>query len=329
MNLEERNATFVSTMREKYVIGIDGGGTKSAAILADSSANVLAEVTRGPSNFQIIGVDQAAEVLFSCAEECCRRAGRSLADVDGFVAGLTGAGRVADQERMKGALEARFRQLGPIPAGLMIESDARIALEGAFRGAGGIILIAGTGSIALGKTPEGRTFRVGGWGRILGDEGSGYAIGAQGLNCVTRELDHRGKKTLLTKLVSERFGLKDQETIIREIYRNNFEVPSVAPLVIQAAGEHDQESERILNRAAFELTEYVRALTFELEQATRGPRQKIPLSFIGSLLTEESIFPNIVKHKIEFSIPQISVVKPQASPAYGAVLMARKLAGVQ
>ena len=163
--------------------------------------------------------------------------------------------------------------------------------------------------------------------RILGDEGSGYFIGLQGLNSVTRELDKRGKKTLLTRLVAEEFGLDTQEAIIREVYRNNFDIASVAPVVIKAAEQHDQESERILNKAAFELTEHVRALTFELEQATRGPRQKIHLSFVGSILLQDSVFPKIVKHKIEFSIPQIAVVKPLASPAHGALLIARTLLG--
>lgn len=328
LNLQFRNAILNHLMKQKFVVGIDGGGTKTTAMVADTSGNVLAEDTKGPSNFQIIGIDQATDVLFSCVEECCKEAGATLPEVAALVAGLTGAGRPSDQERVKSALAARFKGSKlPLPS-LIIESDARIALEGAFKGAGGIILIAGTGSIALGKIPEGKTLRVGGWGRILGDEGSGYAIGLQGLNCVTRELDGRGRKTFLTGLLADQFGLRDQEAIIREVYRNNFDIASLAPLIIKAAEQHDQESERILNRAAFELTEHVRALTFALEQATRGPRQKIPLSFVGSLLTQESIFMRIVKHKIEFSIPQITVVKPQAPPVYGAVLMACTLKGV-
>ncbi len=312
-------------MKPVCVIGFDGGGTKTAAILADQKGNVLAEATGGPSNFQIIGVEQASDQLHSLLTQCCEKAKKSPAEVKSVVAGLTGAGRPGDQQRMREAFSDRVRGAGVSPDHVAIESDARVALEGSFKGGPGIILIAGTGSIAFGKTKEGEVFRVGGWGRIVGDEGSGYAIGRDALNLVTKHIDGRGKETLLTKLAADRFGLKDQEAIVNAVYRNNFDVASVAPLVIEAAGQHDTESERILNHAAFELTEHVRTLTFKLEGATREPRQKIPLSFIGSLLAEGTLLSRIAKHKIEFSIPQITVIKPQAPPAYGAVLMALRL----
>lgn len=312
-------------MKQVCVVGFDGGGTKTAAILADRAGTVLAEASAGPSNFQIIGVEQAAQTLVSLLKHCLTQSGRSGSDLAAVVAGLTGAGRAADQQRMREALLGHLRKEGLPSERVSVESDARIALEGAFKGSSGIILIAGTGSIAFGKTAEGEIFRVGGWGRVLGDEGSGYAIGRDALNLVTRNLDGRGKATLLTKLVAERFGLKDQESIIQAVYRANFDIASVAPLVIEAADQHDTESERLLNRAAFELTEHVRTLTFILEGATRAARQKIPLSFVGSLLDNPTTLSKIVKHKIEFSIPQITVIRPQASPAFGAVLMALRL----
>jgi N-acetylglucosamine kinase-like BadF-type ATPase len=312
-------------MKPTCVIGFDGGGTKTAAILADRKGTILAEAAGGPANFQIIGVEKAAEVLYSLLLECCEKAGRPSSEVSSAVAGLTGAGRSVDQERMKQSFSEYVRTKGIAPDYVAIESDARIALEGAFKGLAGIILIAGTGSIAYGKTQEGDIFRVGGWGRIVGDEGGGYAIGREALNLVSKHIDGRGKETILTKLMAEQLGLKDQETIIKAVYRDNIDVASIAPLVIKAAGQHDTESERILNRAAFELTEHIRTLTFKLEGATKALRQKIPLSFVGSLLTEQTLLSKIVKHKIEFSIPQIKVVKAQASPAFGAVLMALHL----
>ncbi len=307
------------------VIGIDGGGTKTTAILADGRGSILAEETGGPSNFQIVGVDNAAATLFSLVTNVCQKAGRTISEVHAVVAGLTGAGREPDQERMRSALEDHARKFGAQFTRVRIESDARVALEGAFEGASGIILIAGTGSIAFGKTQDREILRTGGWGRLIGDEGSGYVIGREGLAVVSKELDGRGRKTLLTKLVAEQFGLSNQERIIEQVYKDNFDIASIAPLVIRAATDHDLECERILNRAAFELSELVRGLTLRMEHATRGPRQKIPLSFIGSLLINESVFSKIVKHKIEFSLPQIVVRKPQGSPASGAVLMALTL----
>lgn len=312
-------------MKQTCVAGVDGGGTKTTAIIADRKGNILAEETDGPSNFQIIGVDKSAETILSLIKRCSEKAEKPAGDVRTVVAGLTGAGRPGDQRRMRDALSECAGKQGISFEQIAVHSDARIALEGAFKGLAGIILIAGTGSIAFGKTIEEDVLRVGGWGRIIGDEGSGYSIGRDALNVVAKTLDGRGKDTLLTELVLSKFGLKDQESIIHAVYSDNFDVASVAPLVVEAASRKDRESERILNRAAFELTEHVRTLTFKLEEATRAPRHKIPLCFLGGLLAEATIFTKIVKHKIEFSIPQVTVVRAQATPAYGAVLIALKM----
>jgi N-acetylglucosamine kinase-like BadF-type ATPase len=307
--------------KQQFVIGLDGGGTKTAAVLADIHGNVLAEETGGPSNFQIIGIEKAAETILGLIERCCKQHGCSSDDVAGVTVGLTGAGRPGDQRRMWegliGAAERRNVSLNMV----VVESDARIALEGAFKGKVGIILIAGTGSIAFGKDMEGNVHRAGGWGRTLGDEGSGYKIGRDGLNAVTRHLDERLKETLLTKLVARDFGLSSQEKIITAVYRENFDVASIAPLVIEAAEQKDPEAARILNRATFELSEHVRALLLKIERVSRA-RHKIPLAFIGSVITSESVLTKILRHKITFSLPQISIVQPAASPAYGAVLLA-------
>ncbi|MEX1275692.1 MAG: BadF/BadG/BcrA/BcrD ATPase family protein [Bacteroidota bacterium] len=307
--------------KQQFVIGLDGGGTKTAAVLADINGNVLAEETGGPSNFQIIGVEKAAETILGLIERCCKQHGCSSGDVASVTVGLTGAGRPGDQRRMWegliGAAERRNVSLNTV----VIESDARIALEGAFKGKVGIILIAGTGSIAFGKDMEGNVHRAGGWGRTLGDEGSGYKIGRDGLNAVTRHLDERLKETLLTKLVARDFGLSSQEKIITAVYRENFDVASIAPLVIEAAEQKDPEAARILNRATFELSEHVRALLLKIERVSRA-RRKVPLAFIGSVITSESVLTKILRHKITFSLPQISIVQPAASPAYGAVLLA-------
>ena len=307
---------------KQFVVGLDGGGTKTEAVLVDPSGTLLSTKTGGPSNFQILGVEKAAAVILDLVQECATAAGCEPKDITAVVAGLTGAGRESDKSRMLAGLRDEMKKRGLAFDRLIVESDARIALEGAFRGKAGIILIGGTGSIAFGKAHDGTIFRVGGWGRILGDEGSGYAIGREGLNAVTKQLDGRIRSTILTKLLAQKFKLETQEQIISAVYKEQFDVASVAPLVIQAATEHDIECERILNKATFELTEHVRALLLKIEGAARGrARQKIPLAFIGGLLSSDTVLRRIVKHKITFSLPQISVVEPQSSPARGAVLL--------
>ncbi len=308
--------------KKQYVIGIDGGGTKTAALLADMNGAVLAEATGGPSNFQMIGVDKAAEVLLGLVVDCLRKVQGEFEDIACVVAGLTGAGRQTDKDRMREGLRFYADQNGRKLGLTIIESDARIALEGAFAGKPGIILIAGTGSIAFAKDVEGVIHRVGGWGRTLGDEGSGYAIGRNGLNAVTNDLDGRGRHTKLTTLVAERFGLVNQERIIAAVYRENFDIASIAPLVLEAASKRDPVCVSLVRAAAVELSAHVRAMIPRVNSLRRKKNQKIPLSLIGSLAGGNNLLSKTLRRQISATLKQIAVISPKSSPPYGAVLMA-------
>ncbi|MBI4430035.1 MAG: hypothetical protein HY562_13055 [Ignavibacteriales bacterium] len=308
--------------KNRYVIGMDGGGTKTAAMLADMNGAVRMEVVGGPSNFQMIGVERASDTLYGLIESCCTKAGVACEEVVAIVAGLTGAGRQSDKDRMREGFRAFAGQKGSDLESIIIESDARIALEGAFRGRPGIVLIAGTGSIAFAKDTQGTIHRVGGWGRMLGDEGSGYAIGRDGLNAVTKHLDGRGKPTLLTSLVAEKFGFTPQERIIAAVYRENFDIASVAPLVLETASKRDSLCVRIIDNAAEELYKHARALTSQLKSLANKKGQRIPLTFIGSLAGGENMLSKLLKGRISAKLKRVKIVRPEASPAYGAVLMA-------
>jgi N-acetylglucosamine kinase-like BadF-type ATPase len=306
----------------RYVIGMDGGGTKTAAIIATLDGTIVAEHVAGPSNFQIIGVEIAAQTIFSLIRECCRTANCAPSQVKAVTLGLTGAGRAADQKRMADGLKKYSLTQGVKLNTVTVESDARIALEGAFKGEPGIILIAGTGSIAFGKDAKGVVHRVGGWGRILGDEGSGFFIGRAGLAAVTRFIDGRGNKTMLTKLVAEKFQLRDQTEIITAVYKNNFDVAAVAPLVLDAAAKNDQVSLLIIEQAAAELTEHIRALAAAVHPASRRKvKAKIPVSFIGGLIANETLLLQMLKEQLRAELPHIQIAEPLSPPAFGAVVM--------
>jgi N-acetylglucosamine kinase-like BadF-type ATPase len=311
--------------KKQFVIGMDGGATKTAAMLSDLNGNVLAEDTGGPSNPQVVGFEKVGEVIVGLVAELSGRAGCKTNDVVSLVAGLAGAGREGDKEQVKAAIANEARKRKVVMGHVGIETDGRIALEGAFKGKPGIIIIAGTGSFALAKDHKGATHRAGGWGRVLGDEGSGYTIGRDGLNAVTKHLDGRGKPTKLTELIDSRFGLSNHEKIIGAIYRSNFDVATVAPLVIEAAEAKDAECQRILNKATFELFEHVRVLVNKIEES-KGARAKIPVAFIGSLISNENVYRKILTQKITFSMPQVSVIAPEAPPTYGAVLLSLRSA---
>ncbi|MFH0988947.1 MAG: BadF/BadG/BcrA/BcrD ATPase family protein [bacterium] len=310
----------------KYVIGMDGGGTKTIAALSDEHGTVLAAETLGPSNFQIIGVEKAAQVLVNLILRCAKQERCEIKDIRSVVAGLTGAGRDVDEERMRKGFLKELRKSGISLKNVAIESDARIALEGAFKGNPGIILIAGTGSIAFGKDGKGTIHRTGGWGRILGDEGSGYTLGREALNAVTKHLDGRGASTILTGMVSRKFKLSDQVSIIHAVYRDFFDIASIAPLVIKAAEQHDVIAARILNNAVSDLTEHVRALLTTV-QGKAGSASPVSLAFIGSVASTDNLLSTILFNCITTSFPQVSIIKPQTPPVYGAVLLAMQNLG--
>jgi N-acetylglucosamine kinase-like BadF-type ATPase len=315
-------------IEKQFVIGMDGGATKTAAQLSDLDGVVLAEETGGASNPQVVGPEKSADVIVNLIEKLCDKVDCQTSHVLAVVAGLAGAGREGDKVRVKAAVLAEAKKRRVAVSTVTIESDGRIALEGAFKGRPGIILIAGTGSFALAKDHKGGIHRAGGWGRVVGDEGSGFVIGRDGLNAVAKHIDGRGKATMLTKLVDEKLGLSNQEKIINGVYRENFDVATVAPLVIEAAEAKDVECGRILNKATFELAEHVRALVRKIEQSSHS-RSKISLAFIGSLLSHDNIYQKILTQKVTFSLPQVTVIAPEAPPAYGAILLSIRSAQEQ
>jgi len=306
-----------------YVIGIDGGGTKTLAIISDLKGNILAQHVSGPTNFQVVEFDRSARVLLSLIRECCDSVSASPKNIRATTIGLAGAGRPNDQKRMAMGLKKLLASKKIRLRKVRIESDARVALEGAFKGDAGIILIAGTGSIAFGKDEKGRVHRVGGWGRILGDEGSGYFIGRQALIAVCRELDGRSAATSLTSLLARKFRLRKPSDIITAVYGNSLDFSTLAPLVMEASQEGDAAATEIVQLSALALTEHVRALVLKFRSAeAKVVRKKIPLSFIGGLVANETPLRRALCRQIGMALPDIETIAPMAPPAYGAVVMA-------
>jgi N-acetylglucosamine kinase-like BadF-type ATPase len=304
---------------ERLVIGMDGGGTKTAAELCDASGKVMAASTGGPSNFQVIGVDSAARTIMDLVETCCHSVGCAPERLDSVVAGLTGAGRPGDRERMRQALMAEASRRGRPLRNVRIDSDARIALEGAMSGEPGVIVIAGTGSIVYGKDGAGCVHRSGGWGRVVGDEGSGYAIGRELFRAVAASIDDRSPRTILPRLLKESFGLGTQEAIITAIYRENFDVASVAPVVMEAARKRDAVARRILSAAARELVAVIAPVVAKIRGRSR---KAVPVAFIGSLLTSKNLYSTQVRTLLQRTIPGARVRAALAPPVRGAVLLA-------
>jgi N-acetylglucosamine kinase-like BadF-type ATPase len=304
-----------------YIIGIDGGGTKTIAILCAPDGAILAEAQGAPSNFQIIGIEPSAHTILSLVQTCCHSVGCSIAQIGSVVAGVAGAGRPSDQESLRNGIMDLAQEQKITFNNLTIESDARIALEGAFSGKPGVIVIAGTGSIVFGKDDRGKTYRAGGWGRFIGDEGSGYTIGQQALRAVARSFDDKTKKTTLKKLVADKYRLTSQEAIIHALYKENFDIASLVPTVIEAASKGDNAAKKILERAALELVEILGITIKKMNARVRNP-SKHSLALVGGLFSGEHYYSRKVIASIRKNIPLVSIRPAESSPVVGAALLA-------
>lgn len=302
-----------------YIIGIDGGGTKTHCILTSLDGTALNECYGGPSNFLIHGIEFVSANLDDLLASCTKKLNISLKDIEIVLLGTTGGGRRSDAERLESGFKDYLVQKNIQLKSFRVESDARIALEGAFSGKPGSILIAGTGSIMFGKDAKGNIHRVGGFGRYLGDEGSGYALGRKGLVAASKEFDGRGKATLISKLLREKYSIDSSESLITEVYKNNFDIASAAPLVIQAAERNDELAYKIIDDETDELVLHISTMRKKLNE-------KIMLAaFIGSIITNKNVYSDLLRKKIAEKLPNVVVKDAENSPAMGAVLMAKKI----
>ncbi|RPI06147.1 MAG: hypothetical protein EHM64_03985 [Ignavibacteriae bacterium] len=307
-----------------YVIGIEGGGTKTTAVLCALDGNILSEAQGGPSNFHIVGVDKTASTLLDLIQTCCHSVGCSDSQIGAVVAGLAGAGRMQNQQRIQEKLQEDARAQNFHLEKVMVESDARIALEGAFSGKPGIIVISGTGSIVFGKDEREKVYRAGGWGRRMGDEGSGYAIGREAFRMVAKMLDGYGDRTKLLKLFDEKYDLGSSEAMIDAVYEKKFDFSSVVPAVMEAASKGDPVAKKILVHASSDLMEVIQAVQVKMNKGRRsGPKR--PLAFVGSLLIHDNFYSRKIRAAIKRDVPLVSLRKAESSPVVGAALMAIRL----
>ena len=231
-----------------HVIGIDAGGTKTVCHLADGTGRLIAEARGGGANLQALGELEVEKVLYHVMQEVL---GERAIIPDAICLGIAGVDRPDDLQAVRGIM----RRIG-FHARVLIVNDALVALEAGAPGAPGVVIISGTGSIAYGRNQAHEAARAGGWGYVLGDEGSGYWIGRAALRAVLREADHRGQRTALTPLLLEHFGVARAQALLHEVYYSNLRpaaIGSLAQCVEKAAREGDKAAVGILGSAAEEL----------------------------------------------------------------------------
>lgn len=190
------------TMR-RAVVGVDGGGTKTQAVILDLNLNVIGEGLAGPSNPLRVGITNASAAIREAIDKACEIAKVRRTDLVAAEIGLAGARRQELRVRMRETLKTLG--IGEI----FVTSDADIALYGATLGEPGLIVIAGTGSICCGINGRGRKVCAGGWGPIAGDEGGGAWIARRALRAIAHATDGRGPATALTEIACTYFHVSD------------------------------------------------------------------------------------------------------------------------
>jgi glucosamine kinase len=311
----------MSAPNELVVIGVDGGGTSTRVLVADERAGKLGTLTGEGSAIHPGEEAGAAERIGGLVREALIESEMGHLMPRALVVGVAGVGR--DEPRM--ALQRELEALEVADA-VVVVSDAEAALEDAFGDGPGILLIAGTGSIAWGRSPAGTLQRCGGWGPNLGDEGSGTWLGRKALQVVTAANDGREPETALTGAVLTALELDDVASLVPwAAEASRAEIAALAPAVLSAAEVGDLRANTIVTMAVEELALHVRALARTLFVDERA---SIPVAFHGGLLSKGSSMRKRLEHRLKTLVPGAAVRHQPIDGARGAVSMALRTIGL-
>ena len=304
-------------------LGFDGGGTKTECVLADGEGRILARATAGPSNPLRAGYAQAWFSLGEAADLLLARQKITSNDIRGVCAGIGGAGRPAVVHRLASFLKGSF-----LKAEIEVTTDLEIALEAAFGAGPGIILIAGTGSGALGRDAGGRRERVGGKGPWFSDEGSAFDIGRRALQAVLLAEESRGPSTALSGRLFAHLQAGDWNGLLEQVSKSPDAVfPQVFPLVAELAASGDAVSQQILSTAANSLAALVASVAEKLgwgstgESAAATPAA-IPVARVGGMHGHSRFLDHAIDSELTKAAPLWKHVELAMSPAEAAARMA-------
>ena len=248
----------------RYVLGIDGGGTHTRAVIMDETGRICGIGQSGASNYDDIGIEAASRNIGKAVELARNQAALSPEPFDAAFLGLGGVASAADREILKGI--ANGLHLAPEP-NIGVDHDLRIALAGGLSGRPGIVQIAGTGSSCYGRNAAGDNWRSGGWGALIADEGSGYWLGIQAMKAATSSYDGRTRPTMLVSSVMTHLGLSNMDEIMYCVYNQQMlraEIAQIGLLVIEAARAADETSLIIIEEGVQAMADCVLAVAKHL-----------------------------------------------------------------
>lgn len=290
----------------KYIIGIDSGATSSEVVLFPLR-NKGKVTKKYPSiNISVLGMDAASKRLVSIVKDISKKAGKG--NIASVVAGISGARYEKDRRKLEQAVKKAtgIKNVTVLP-------DTEIAFASAFepgeKNCG--ILIAGTGSILYYRDKLGKLVKIGGWGRHIGDEGSGYWIAREALYRVTKHYDGRHKTTMLSGVLKKEFGI-DRDNIVKHVYHRGFEISQLTRHVFKCAEKNDSVSREIIASAAENLLSHFIPLK----------NRKCRIALIGSLFSEEMLLEKQLRKLTRIKFKNIELVKTKDKPVMGAIKIA-------
>jgi N-acetylmuramic acid 6-phosphate etherase len=303
----------------RLVMGIDGGGSKTLALLADEDGQVIGRGLAGPSNFQLEGSPAASNALQDALQEAFDTAGAPVQRLAALCLGMAGVSRPADRQWLDDWLVKE----GVADKVEIVTDGALLVWAGTPQG-WGVGVIAGTGSIAMGSTPDGKWARSGGWGPRLGDEGSAYAMGLAALHAITQAADGRGAPTRLTALVLETWSLPNTASLVGYIYQHresHRRIAGLGPVVSKAAAEGDEAALKIQAQASTDLASMAVSVVRQL-----GLEGAVPCALGGGVLTHnESVVQGLIEAARVGKV-NLEPIEKVSEPAMGAVRLALRAA---
>ena len=294
-----------------FLIGIDCGASGTDVLLyfrhENDGANKKSTNYKFPAiNFNLLGLENTVKHLSSAV----KKSAGNLKNTDYIVAGISGARNPKDRQKIRKKLQKSLNFKN-----IEIHPDTEIALIGAFgfdeKNCG--IMIAGTGSVLYYRDSRGKIIRIGGWGRHIGDEGSGFWIARNALHKITQSYDGRSQKTSLSGKLNKKLKI-NSNNIVQHIYHNNFEISTITKLVFECAEAGDKICRQVITEAAENLSKHFIPVK----------NKKMRIALCGALFSKEKLLGKYLKKIMKQNYPGIKLVEPEFSPVWGAIKLGMK-----
>jgi N-acetylglucosamine kinase-like BadF-type ATPase len=301
----------------KLYIGVDGGGTKTEVLTFDESTHALFVSKGTASNPSTMGWDNAVMTVDSLIQEGIKGLNGRPEHLAGLSLCMAGVDRPEQVESLKLVFARKYPRVK-----VEVANDGLAALTAGTRGASGVVVIAGTGSITVGESWDGETARAGGYGSLIGDEGSGFDIGRRGLMAAIQYAEGRGDRTMLWERAAEVFSIHQPGEIIPKIYNSNHPVGTVASFArhVLEASVGDDLAMQIVDHSTSQHLRMIKSIRNQLKENVSNQ-----VVLAGGLFTNTSVLRDSLEAKLKMEFPELSCAPVTLRPSAGAVLRAMRL----